>query len=515
MAKRKRFREKIAIHPVMTFLILVVIAIVLSGVLALFNTSFSYSAINSVRGEFYTTTESITSMLNLSGIKYIFSNTVSNFANFTVLSHLIIILLGIGIMEYSGFLKTAIGLLTKKVRKNVITYVIVLLCILASIMDNLPFIAFIPLTALIYKYGKRNPNVGIVCSFAALTCGYGLSIFLTSVDSSLSSLTVLSAKVLDAGYSIGSFSMLFIMIAAILILSFAITYVTENIVVNKLPKFDFEETEVLSEERLTKAQMRGLLFAGVGSIIYLIIFIYNVIPGLPLSGNFLNHNEVLYIDKLFGPESFFSNGFVFIVTILFIIWGFLYGIGARTIRNNREFVESLGYSLNGIGKMLLFIFASATFISIFKQTNIGNVVVAGLTTLISSSGLTGLTLVIVLFITSGIATLFVPGSVNKWMIMSGQIVPVFLSAGISGEFAQVIFRFGESVTLGLTPVFAYFIVYLAYLEKYTQDETNITLGNAIKYQMPYSFTTAAALLAIIVVWYLISLPLGIGGSIAV
>lgn len=508
MAKRKRYREKIAIHPVMTFLILIVIAIVMSGILALFNTSFSYSAINSVRGEFYTTTESITSLLNLSGIKYIFSNTVSNFANFTVLSHLIIILLGIGIMEYSGFLKTAIGLLTKKVRKNVITYVIVLLCILASIMDNLPFIAFIPLVALIYKYGKRNPNVGIVCSFAALTCGYGLSIFFTSVDSSLSSLTVLSAKVLDTGYSISSFSMLFIMIAAILILSFAITYVTENIVVNKLPKYDFEETEVLSEERLTRAQMRGLLFAGIGSIIYLIIFIYNIIPGLPLSGNFLNHTEILYIDKLFGPESFFSNGFVFIVTILFIIWGFLYGIGARTIKNNREFVESLGYSLNGIGKMLVFIFASATFISIFKQTNIGNVIVAAIGNFIEGTKLSGLPLIVITFIGIAIATILVPSSTLRWYILCPTLVPLFMASELSPEFTQIVFRFSESVTMNITPILAYFIVYLAFLEKYNQSDGKIGMKEAFRYQLPYTVLVGVTLFVIILVWYMVGLPLG-------
>ena len=130
------------------------------------------------------------------------------------------------------------------------------------------------------------------------------------------------------------------------------------------------------------------MLALFGSVAYLIIFIYNIIPGLPFSGNFLNYSENLYIDKLFGAESFFANGFVFIITILFVILGLLYGIGAKTIRNNREFVEALGHSLNGIGKVLIYIFASATFISIFKQTNLGNVIVAGLTKLVTVIGAT-------------------------------------------------------------------------------------------------------------------------------
>jgi len=515
MARRKKIKEKIALHPVMAFIVCIIVAILISGILSLFNASVTYNTLNATKLDYVSTTESVNSLFSLSGVKYIFSNTVSNFANFTVLSHLIIILLGIGVMEYSGFLKTAVGLLTKKAPKKMITYVIVLVCLLSSIMDNLPFIAFIPLVALIFKYGKRNPNIGIIASFASLTCGYGLSVFFTSVDSSLAKFTTESAHVLDSSFKFGTFSLILIEVVAIIIMSLVITHITENYIARKVPKYEFEEDETLNDDELTRGQLKGLVLSALGSLVYLIIFIYNIIPGLPFSGNFLNNAETLYIDKLFGVESFFANGFVFIVTILFIIWGLLYGIGAKTIKNNRDFIESLGYSLNGIGKMLVFIFASATFISIFKQTNIGNVIVAWLTNIITNSDFTGLALVVLLFISSAIATVFVPGSTTKWAIIAPQVVPAFINVGISGEFAQLVFRFGECATLGLTPLFAYYIVYLSYMEKYNQNENTLSLSRSIKYQLSYSACTGGILLALIILWYLISLPLGIGGSIAV
>ena len=515
MAQRKKIKDKFTVHPVMAFILMVLFIILISGIMSLFNVSATYKTINPIKLEYTTSTESVTSLLSLSGIKYIFSNTVANFANFTVLSHLIIVLLGIGVMEYSGFLKTAIGLLTKKAKKNVITYTIVFICLIASIMDNLPFIAFIPLSALIFKYGRRNPSIGIIASFAALTCGYGLSIFFTSIDSSLAKLTTQAAQLLDGNFTFGSFSLILIMIISIVILSFVITHITENYIAKKLPKYEFEEDETLGDEELTRGQLKGLVLAALGSFAYLVVFIYNVIPGLPFSGNFLNYAEKLYIDKLFGVDSFFANGFVFIVTILFIIWGLLYGIGAKTIKNNHDFVDSLGYSLNGIGKMLVFIFAGATFISIFKHSNIGNVVVISLTNIIGNSNFTGLALIVLLFVISAICTIFVPSTLARWTIMSSQVVPTFINIGISGEFAQLIFRFGECATLGLTPLFAYYIVYLAYLEKYNQDAKSLSIINSIKYQYSYSICTAFVLLAIIIVWYLIALPLGINGNIAV
>ena len=515
MKKRKKIKSRVKIHPVMTFIILILIVIISSFVLSLLNTSSTYYSISSVNGEYISTTESVNSLLNLRGFKYIFSNTVSNFANFTVLSHLIIVLLGIGVMEYSGFLKTAVGFLTKKAKKNTTTFVIILIGILASIVDNMPFIAFIPLSAMIFKYGKRNPGIGIVASFASLTCGYGISLFFTGVDTSLSKITATAAGVLFPNYNIGVFSMLFIMLVAVIILSIALTLITENVVARKFPKYEFEESEVLDDEKLTKPQTKGLVLAAIGSIIYLLIFVYNIIPGLPLSGNFLNYSEILYIDKLFGADSFFASGFVFIITILFVIWGLLYGIGAKTITNNRQFVEGLGYSLNGIGKTLVFIFASATFISIFKQSNIGSVVVVALSNLVSNSRFSGLPLIILLFLVTAIATLFVPSTITKWNIMASSVIPTFLNVGISGEFTQLIFRLGESVTLGLTPLFAYYIVYLAYLEKYCQNDSEISLLQASKYQLPYSLITTGLFLALIVIWYVISIPLGISGSVSI
>ena len=414
-------------------------------------------------------------------------------------------------MESSGFLKTALGLLTRKAKKKSVTFVIVLLCLISSIVGDLPFLAFIPLSGLVFKYGKRNPNIGVISSFAALTCGYGLSILFTSVDSSLASLTTLSAKMLDQGFTFNTFALILFMVVATLIMSVVLTEITENIIVKKLPKYEFDDESL--EFNPSKVELKGLILAIFASIVYLIIIIYNIIPGLPLSGNFLNYRESLYIDKLFGANSFFSNGFVFIITMLFIIWGLVYGIISKNIKNTRDFVDGLGYSLNGIGKTLVYVFAGSALISIFKYSNIGNVIVAGLTNLIIDSKFTGLALVTLLFVSVIVATIFVPSSITKWSIMSTSVVPTFLNAGMSAEFTQLIFRLGESVSLGLTPLFAYFIIYLAYLERGSQNKKEIGLRDAFSYVLPYSIITGFIFFALIVLWYVIGLPLGINGYV--
>ena len=86
-----------------------------------------------------------------------------------------------------------------------------------------------------------------------------------------------------------------------------------------------------------------------------------------------------------------------------------------------------------------------------------------------------------------------------------------MNAGLTPEFTQTIFRFAESATMGLTPLFAYYVIYLAYLEKYNQTEKPINLFKSIKYQLPYAVLTAISLLVLIIVWYITGLPIGISG----
>ena len=509
--KKLRTKEKIGLHPVMMLLVLSFITIIASGVLRFFNVQSTFNKISTITGDFQVTTEAVKSLFSLSGLKYIFTTTVSNFANFAVLSNLIIILLGIGIMVKSGFLKTIITMMTKKAKKNTVTFA--LICIIASLIGDLSYIIMVPLGALLFLYGKRNPLIGIIASFASLTCGNALSLFFTSNDSSMLNMTLTNAHLIDQTFSASSWSYIIVMIMLIIIMSFVLTNITENYVAKKLPKYEFLEEESVEDELvLTRKQMRGLLFSLGAGLIYLLIFIYNIIPGLPFSGNLLDYSQNLYIDKLFSYNSFFSNGFVFVVAVFFVILGLFYGIGAKTIKNNKEFIDALGYSLNGIGKVLVMIFAASAFINIFKQSNIGNVLVGALTNVMQNSSFAGLPLIIMLFVFAVVMSLFQPNILFSYNIVSG-VIPRLMNVGINPLFSQLTFRLGSSVALGLTPVYAYFIIYLAYLENYNQSNKPITIWEAIKYQLPYAIITAVVYLTFIVIWYIIKFPLGIGAGV--
>ncbi|MDE5539518.1 MAG: AbgT family transporter [Bacilli bacterium] len=513
--KKGRLKEKITLDPIMTLLILIAITIVISGFLSLLGVQVNYNTIaNDVTLEYTQGLASVSSLFSLSGLKYIFSTTVSNFVAFTPLSSLIIILIGIGVMEKSGFLKTTITLLTKKAKKNTVTFVIVLTCLLSSIIGNLPYVIMIPLSAIIFTYGKRNPYIGIIASYAALTAGTGINVLFTSVDSALLTNTLLGSHIISPNYALTSIAFVFIMTAAVIILSVAITAITENYIAPRLPKYEFPANAMEDDFTITNKELKGLIFAVGAGLLYLLFFIYCILPiNLPLAGAFLDNRQVFYIDKLFSADSFFSNGFVFIVTMAFIILGFFYGIGAKTIKNNKDLCDDLGHSIDEIGKIIVLIFIASIFISVFKKTNIGEVITAGLANILTINSLGTLPLIIILFIISAISTLFLPNSTFKWGILAGIAVPTLMDAGIAPEFTQVIFRFGECVTMGLTPLMAYYVIYLAYLDRYNQDEKPINLFKTLKYQLPYSITVGIILLALIIIWFIIGLPIGINGVV--
>ncbi len=514
--KKRNLKERITLDPIMTLVILIVITIVVSGFLGLLGVQVNYQTIaNDVTLQTTESLVSVESLFSLSGLKYIFTTTVANFVSFTPLSSLIIVLIGIGVMEKSGFLKTVVTILTKKIKKKTVTFAIVLFCILSSVMGYLPYVIMIPLSALIFMYGRRNPYIGIIASYAALCAGTGINVLFTSSDSEILKGTLLGAHIINPTYNLGTTSFVFIMLAAVILVAIAITVITENYIAEKLPKYDFPEPELEDDLVITNKQLKGLVFATIAGLIYFVFFIYCIIPGLPLSGALLDYSQTFYIDKLFSADSFFSNGFVFVVTCFFVILGLFYGIGAKTIKNNKDLCDDLGHSLDGVGKTLVLIFFASTFISIFKRTNIGEVIMAALANILTIEGFGTFPLIILLFIISALGTIFLPNSRFKWAILAGIAVPTLMDAGIAPEFIQVIFRFGESALMALTPMFAYYVIYLAYLEKYNQNTKPINLFKTIRYQLPYSIVIGLMLLALLIIWFIIGLPIGVNGVVSI
>ena len=119
-------------------------------------------------------------------------------------------------------------------------------------------------------------------------------------------------------------------------------------------------------------------------------------------------------------------------------------------------------------------------------------------------------LIIISLVIIAITNIFCTNTVTKWSIMSASMVPLFMNASISPEYAQIVYSAGDAITNGITPLFIYFVIYIALLEKYNKDENIVTISGSIKLTIPYFIYVAIIWLVVIIGWYMIGLPIGIG-----
>ena len=194
-----------------------------------------------------------------------------------------------------------------------------------------------------------------------------------------------------------------------------------------------------------------------------------------------------------------------------IITGIAYAIGSKSIKSDKELVKKLTTRLSELGILLVMIFFASQFIAIFKETNIGTLIVILLTNILKALPLSGIVLVIIAMIVIAISNLFVPSTITKWSIISPVLVPAMIQMNMSPQFSQFVFRASESMTNGITPLLAYFVVYLGYLNIYNKEEKRVYgIRDGIKLMMPYLIALSVTWLAIVILWYLVGLPLGPG-----
>lgn len=503
--------KKIKFHPALVFLSLTLVVMIISSVGGILNIEANYYTVNTVSGDLESQVITINNLFNRTGLQYLISNFLTNFTNFAPLGTLILGLMGIGVAYKSGFLNTLNKIIASFLPRRVLTFLVVLLGVLCSMFYDVGYVILIPMAAILFTDLGRHPSAGICAAFAGITFGSGANVVANSLDSNLLPYTKSATTILDITYKVNTNGNLIFMIISTLLISYVGYLITEKVIIPKLGKYNFDDDEI--EERKkepTKTEVKGLIIAIISVIAVAIPLIYCIIPGLPFSGLLLYLKDSGYVNQLFGSNSYFYQGSVFIFSALLMLAGLVYGLRVKTITNNRNFVDGMNYYLKDLSSLLVLIFFAAQFCLIFKQTNIGVFLVAVLTNWISNLELTGIVLVLVTFFLTLISTFLVPVSATKWAILAPIIVPMFMQSSLTPEFAQAVFRAADSSVKGITPLFTYFVILIGFLQIYNKkkDDT-ITISRAISLMTPYTIAFTVLWLAIVIVFYILGVPIGI------
>lgn len=269
-------------------------------------------------------------------------------------------------------------------------------------------------------------------------------------------------------------------------------------------KPNYEDDELVIDKRANWVTL-------ITFISLLLVVILGIIPVKPL-GFLLDNSGSNYVSQLFSSSSPFYAGFLYIFILIMLICGYVYGDISKNVKNTTEYSVGISSSFEKLGYVFILMFFSSQLIGILEWTNLDVVIASNLVSMLGLTSFSGVPLIVTFFLIVVVMTLIMPSAISKWSLCAPTIVPLFMKSNIVPAFTQFIFAVADGVGKSITPLFGYFIVFIGYLEKYNENKKITIFGTIRNIIVPVSLIVVTWIL-ILVGWYVIGLPLGIGTGI--
>ena len=518
-------------HPAIIFLGLCVFVIVLSAVLAAFDVSVTYDVAEppsvvveeeqvggsiepeivfpiedyeEVELEIRQETTEIQSLLDTEGIRFIFTSFVSNFAGFSVVAVVFVAMIGVGVAEEAGLMGALIRKLVLVAPAGTLTFIIVFVGGLSSVATDAGYLILIPLGAAAFLSVGRNPIVGLAAAYAGVSAGFSVNALITPLDGLLTEVTNEAIALADPGKSIDLTANLWFSIASTVFVALIITFIAQRItepsVGPYVPEVRDADVEGADEEAQVPAEEgRGLRFATIGLLVAVaVLVLLTALPDAPLrnpeTGSIFNDSPLM-------------DSLIFIISMLFLVAGICFGVGARTITSSVDVINGITKTFAGLSSLVFLLLLISQFIAYFNFSNMPTVAAVEMADFLESADIGALPLLIGFILVIVLLDVIIPGSLPKWAIFAPIFVPLFLRLDVAPQTVLAAYRLGDSPANVITPLMVYlpFIVLVA--QRYKKDAG---IGTIISLMIPYTLIVLVAWLAFFVVWYLLGIPLGPG-----
>lgn len=486
------------------------------------------------------------SLFSSEGLFWAIRSMKDNFISFAPLGVVLVGMLGIGVAERSGLIASLLKGFMMLVPGVLLTPAMVFIGIMSSMAMDAGYVVLPPLAAALYKAIGRPPLAGLAAVFAGVAAGFNANLFVTGLDPMLAELSTLGARSVDADYQVAATCNWWFMIGSTIVMTLTGWGVTSFFVERRLARKSVEEggpapatDDDLSAQRLTRVEKRGLRVALVTiAALMVLLGVLITVPGSPLytfeipgpdgqpgvsaerwippvadaappAGAQLVDGQ--WLVPLRPPFPKWVIAIVPLIFLGFVIPGITYGAATGSIRSSKDLATMFTESMANMAPIIVLAFFAAQFIEHFRWSGLDTMLATAGGQALGQAALPTPVLLVAFVLLTAVFNLFVGSMSAKYTMFAPIFVPMFMMVGISPELTQATYRIGDSVTNIVTPLNAYLVIILVFMQKFVPKAG---MGTLISTMLPYTIVFGIVWMLLLLAWYWLGIPLGPGGPLA-
>lgn len=485
--------------PATLFLFAIAILVVLSALLAAMGTTVVHPGTGKP--------VAAVNLMDGAQVRRLLTELPQVFANFPPLAMVLIVMMGVGVAERTGLIAVSLGAFVRAVPQRMLSLAVVFAGVQASLATDAGYVVLTPLAAALYYSVGRHPIAGLAAAFAGVAGGFSANLLITGLDPLLAGITQAAARLIDPTYTVHAAANYYLMAAFVPLFTVVGAYLTDRVVEPRLMATapaskavsGLASTEVGPAE--AARERRGLRFAGVTLAVLTVAVALLVVPeGAPLRDP----------SNVAMPIQPFLTALIAILFLAFLLCGIAYGIGAGTVKSDKDVVGMMSATMADMGGYIVLAFACAVFIALFGWSNLGVILAVNGADFLKSIGFTGMPLMIGIILVTCMINLLIGSASAKWAILAPVMVPMLMQLGVTPEATQGAYRVGDAFTNMVTPLLPYFPLMLVMCQRYVPT---FGIGSLIATMIPYAVWFGLSSTILFGVWYALDLPLGPGVAV--
>ncbi len=479
-------------HPFWIFIWICILIVVLSAFAGL----WGVSAVDPSTGQ---RVEAV-NLVSADGLRLFVERMVTNFAHFAPLGLVLVMLMGVSIAERSGLLAAILRGMAFAVPRRIVFPVIFIIGACGNIGSDAGIVIIPPIAAMIFAQMGISPIAGLIAGYAGATAGFTANFFIAGTDVLMAGISSEVTSNMVGGKEVSATANWYFMIASTLMIGLGGAFIVKRFTIPSCARFEINPDAATTPQphTATPQEKRGKLHAAIAFLVVLGLVLLTTVPSWaplrdPVTGGLV--------------PSPFLRGLVPILFFAFAIPGYFYGRAVGTITKPNDVLKHMEHGMKELSGYIVLMLVVAQFINLFAWSRLDTILAIKGANFLQSSGLTGPVLFILFMVMVAAVNIFMGSGSAKWAIFAPIFIPMLAQLNYSPAFVQLLYRIGDSITNCISPLYIYFPLLLGWIHKYN---SRIGIGTIISLLIPYSVILFIMWIALLLIWYALGLPIGVG-----